>query len=700
MNEKSEHTVASPSASGPAGALFEGQVAAHYLLTMLAEAYPRGLPGVVVERIELQRAGEGYPLDDVIVRGVTDEGQSAVLEVQVKRTITFAPSDAVFKDVVGQLAAAFLKLDLSNDRHQFAVANERNSFKISGPYQDVLRWAREVGSASTFIERINRKRVGNDEMRTFVATFRSHLASARCASDDDAVWQILRRFHILHFDYDAPGSQLVELALERARHVLEPEDAGRAAALWKALTEIAIRTAASGGDLDRGRLIAELTGVDKFRLLGSRRNKFSRETLSEAAFLAAADLRSTIAGVTLARSEQLDALRAACDAGRYVEILGGPGVGKSGLLALFIQQVLAEARAVVLSPDRTVPGGWLAFKSTLKFEASPQAFLSDLASDGGAFLFIDSLDFFDDASERATVSDLVRSAAEVPGFHVIVTARSGFDKDEPNWLPTDALDKLGRAPHVVVDELGHEEILELTEAAPALRALLADDHPAREMARNLYRLSRLLEVQGSPDELQSEADLLERWWLTADGGLDGRRDRARLLNDLADAALASTNHIESRAAPVAIDALIASQSIRELGLDNLAFRHDVLRDWGVAARLHDDPARLDRLPVARPAPASLARGVELSARLSLERATDGRQWTDFLARVSTTGAHGSWRRLSLLAILRSELATKLLERASGALLESDGALLRELIRTAIAVESRPLAETLAEMGVC
>jgi hypothetical protein len=156
---------ASPSASGPAGALFEGQVAAHYLLTMLAEADPRGLPGVLVDRVELQRAGEGYPLDDVIVHGETKMGETAVLEIQVKRTIKFAPSDAVFRDVVGQLAAAFPSLDLSHDRHQFAVATERNSFKITGPYQDVLRWAREIGSASTFIDRLRRNNVANDDMR-------------------------------------------------------------------------------------------------------------------------------------------------------------------------------------------------------------------------------------------------------------------------------------------------------------------------------------------------------------------------------------------------------------------------------------------------------------------------------------------------------------------------------------------------------
>jgi len=695
---KPEPTAASPSASGPAGALFEGQVGAHYLLTMLAEADPRGLPGVLLERVELQRAGEGHPLDDVIVRGVTNTGMPAVLEIQVKRTITFAPGDAVFKDVVTQLAAAYPKLDLMHDRHQFAVATERTSFKITGPYQDVLRWAREVGSASTFAERIDRKKVGNDDMRTFVATVRAHLAGVGCANDDETVWQVLRRFQILTFDYDAPGSQSVELALERARHVLAPEDVGRAGALWKVLTETAIRAAASGGDIDRDRLVADLAEADNFRLLGTRRNRLPRETLSEAALLAAADLRRSIAGATLARSGQLDAVRAARDGARYIEIRGGPGVGKSGLLGLLVQQVLAEGRAVVLTPERTVAGGWLALKSALAVDGSPQAFLSDLASDGGAVLFVDSLDFFNDAGKRATVVDLVRSAAEVPGFQVIATARIGFDKEEPNWLPADALNKLGRAPPVVVEELGAEEMEELKAAAPALRALLADDHPARAIARNLFRLSRLVEVQGSTDELRSEVDLLERWWSTADGAPEGRRDRARLLSDLSDAALGGADHVETRAAPAAIDALIASESLRELGLDRVGFRHDVLREWGMAARLHDDPSRLDRLPLTRPASTSFARGVELGARLALERAGDGTPWLHFLDRVSPAGAHASWRRFALLAILRSELAFHLLERASAALFDGDGALLRELIRTAIAAESRPLVEMLAEVG--
>ena len=701
-NEPSPGPVASsPSSSGPAGPLFEGQVGAHYLLTMMAEADPRGMPGTLIERVELQRAGEGHPLDDIVVRGLTKNGHATLLEIQVKRTVTFSPSDAVFKDVVEQLACAVTTLDFSGEQHQFAVATERTSFKIAGPYQDVLRWAREVGSASVFMGRVERKNTSNDDMRTFVTTVRSHLEAAGCAFDDEIVWQVLRRFQILTFDYDAPGSQAEELALERARNLLEPSDASRAAALWKVLIETAIRVAASGGDLDRARLLSEISSIDSFRLAGARHNRAARETLAEAASLAAAELRRTIAGVSLARSARLDALRGAQDKGRYIEIRGGPGVGKSGLLGMLVDQVLAEGRAIVLSPERTPPGGWLAFKSTLGIETGPETFLADLANDGGAALFIDSLDFFDDTGARTTAIDLVRVAVSVPDFRVIVTARMDFDKEEPNWLPEDVLAKLGRAPAVIINELGSDEIEELKTAAPSLRALLADEHSARDIARNLFRLSRLLEVQGSAEQLQSEVDLLERWWTTADGPLAGRRERARLLRDLTDVVLTGASHLAIRAASSAVDALIASETLLELGLDQLAYRHDVLREWAIASRLHETPERISALNLDPAVPVSLARGVELGARFALERAEHGEPWTEYLTRFSAPDAHPSWRRWSLLAILRSERAPALLERATNALLTNEGMLLRELIRTALAVESQPLAEAIAstKLGV-
>jgi hypothetical protein len=688
----------SPSASGPAGALFEGQVGAHYLLTLLAEAEPRGMPGVRLTQVELQRVGEGHPLDDVIVRGTTAEGRPAVLEIQAKRTIAFSPSDAVFMDVVQQLGEALQTLDWSSHDHQFAVATERTSAKITGPYQDVLRWARDLGSASLFFSRLDGKKVGNDDMRAFVRTLRTHLASFGYASDDESVWQLLRRFQILTFDFGAPGSQSSELAVERARHVLGPENAADARALWSTLNATAIRTAASGGDLDRSRLVAGLA-VSGFHIGGSRRHRLPRETLSEVAQLATAELKGSIAGTTLARASQVSAVRAALELGRYAEIRGVAGVGKSGILGLLLEQVLTECRAIVLSPARTPPGGWLALKAALGVDASAQEFLSDLASDGGAVLFIDGLDFFADAGARTTIIDLLRSTADVPGFRAVITARASAADEELDWLPADALAKLGRAPAVVVEELASEEIEELEAAAPQLRALLADDHPARELARNLFRLSRLLKAQGSQADLRTEVDLMERWWSTADGELAGRRARGQLLEVLADSALIGQLHVDTAADSAAIDALVASGTLQESRRSRVSLRHDVLREWAVASRIYEEPDLLARLPLQRRAPTSLVRAIELRARLALERKHDGEAWVTYLANLSPEGAHGSWRQSALLAILRSERGLALLDQAAAFLFAQDGALLRELIRTTIAVESQPLTELFVRAGI-
>ena len=81
----------SPSSSGPAGSLFEGQVGAFFLLSLLVRAEPRGLPGTIIDRVEFQRAPEGHPLDDVIVHAHDAQGKPAVLEIQVKKGISFAP---------------------------------------------------------------------------------------------------------------------------------------------------------------------------------------------------------------------------------------------------------------------------------------------------------------------------------------------------------------------------------------------------------------------------------------------------------------------------------------------------------------------------------------------------------------------------------------------------------------------------------
>ena len=103
---------------------------------MLADAEARGLSGAAVNRVRFQAAFEGAPLDDVVVEGRRADGTQAVLQIQAKRTVRFSPQDSVFREVVQQIARAVK--DPDRLEAELAVALDRTSSKISGPYQDVL----------------------------------------------------------------------------------------------------------------------------------------------------------------------------------------------------------------------------------------------------------------------------------------------------------------------------------------------------------------------------------------------------------------------------------------------------------------------------------------------------------------------------------------------------------------------------------
>ena len=673
---------------------------AHYLLTMLARVEPRGLPGTTIDRIEMQRAEDGFPLDDVIVHAHENTtGRAATLQIQVKRSISFSPADTVFKKVVGQIAKAIKEPAFWSSRNELAIATARTSRKIDGAYQDILKWARQLSSAKTFFDRLGRPGSANDDMRAFVRTFREHLRDACAPDDNETVWKVLGRLQILVFDYTTVGSSSDELARERAVRVLPPEDATGASGLWSTLTDLALEVAADGGDRDHTRLIEDLR-AESIRIAGDRRLANVRAAVAEGSRLALADMEDRISATTLTRLERVEAVNEALDKGRYVEIRGDAGVGKSGVLKHFAERFGAEGRIVVLSPGRTPQRGWTAMRGQLGFDGTARELLADLATDGGAALFIDNLDSFDE-DERRTVNDLVREAATISGISVVVTARRNFGVDEPGWLDADAIKYLKPAPPILIEELSPAEVAELSEAEPHLAGLLADDHPAREVVRNLYRLSRLAHRPESGPMPTTELDMAEQWWTSADGERDAsHRERARLLRHLTEKALSGIFVLDVKDEPPApIDALIASETLRDLGNDLVAFRHDVLRQWAIGNLIAADLSASARLPLDKPASAIMARGVELATRIALERESDGTRWAEMLANFTGASINGSWRRAVLLALVHSESSVRLMDREADRLLANDAALLCELIRTVMAVDVEPASQLLVQLGV-
>ncbi|MDD1957095.1 hypothetical protein NP552_18825 [Pseudomonas sp. 8209] len=685
----------SPVGRGGAGAYIEGELGAFYLLSLLAGIEPRGLPGSRIQRVRFQGTELGYSLDDLVVHGLSDAGET-LLEIQSKRTITFSPKDTVFKDVCSQIARSSGH-GIPETQHQLAVATQRTSRAISGPYQDVLQWARTADSGTEFFRRLSAKGVAGSEMRRFGETFRANLVEAGVPDDDSILWGFLRRFLIMEFDFESGAPLTRTYALSIARHVLAPEDGALVEALWANLIQISLEKAKTGAAIARDELRGVL--VDRgFHFTGDRDFSAARKRLAEMSRQAISEIGNTVAGVRLSRQRAAEALDDALDHHRYVEIRGGPGVGKSAVLRQLAERISGEANVLVLDPVGTPEGGWPAYSQWLGIHATAGEFLTDLAASGSGVLLIDSLEMFTTPGRRRTVNDLLREVAAINGFLVVTTARPDFGIDGDNWLASEALSALGPSQTVVVSELDDMEVEILGEQTPELRALLAPGHAATAIARNLYRLSRLLKVPSSTS-IRTEAALANDWWRTADHAeMVDRRASQRLIADLADAALAGDDVIESRDDTPARIHLLRSQTLVEPRRDHLNFYHDVLRDWAVGARVHEDYAAIGRLDLAAPVSAKIARGIEFAGRLSLELTQDGNQWLDLLAVLSPAGSHSSWRRQALLAIMRSELSAALLQRSSAELLINNGELLLELCTVIAAVETVSPADLARELS--
>lgn len=693
--------VASPAAAGPSGASLEAHVGAQYLLPLLSGGEARGLPGIVVTRVAFQRAALAHPMDDVIVTGVDQQGRPATLELQAKRTITFTAHDRVFADVVAMACRAAAKPEFDTQRYELAVAIARTSTRIERYIQDVLRWAREYQEPQDFFRRLELNGAAHQAMRDFVGAFRAHMNSAGAAHSDAAVLRLLSRFQVLAFDFEQPGSVCAQLARERCVQQLAPPEAGRAGELWDSLRQIALRSDATGGDLDAAALRMQLAGERGYRLAGHRRLYLARERLAEISESALADIRTSVRGVMIDRAHLVATAHLALEQGRYLEIRGAGGVGKSAVLKDLAHRMGIESCVAVLAPNRVPGGGWAAQAAQLSCDVSAREFLTDLAGDGGGTLFIDGIDRFDAADQRATISDFIRAAAQVPGFRVVVTTRGDLDADARAWLPEQAMQQLGAAPPLVIHELGEDDVAQLRDADPALSGLLRPGHPAEKLVRNLYRLDRLARAEtASALAPLSEAEMAWQWWMTGDAADPANQlDRKRILRSLAVHSLESSAALDTGNMPASsITALIKVGSLRALNAVCVEPEHDVLRDWAIGCLLYEEPNHFTAFKLVTPVPARLMRGLELAARLQAERGFDAMPWRAVYDLASVPGAHGSWRRTVLLALARTERAHDVLNRCLPVLAANHAELLADLVRAAIAIDSESAVPLWTEMG--
>jgi hypothetical protein len=386
------------------------------------------------------------------------------------------------------------------------------------------------------------------------------------------------------------------------------------------------------------------------------------------------------------------------DQARVVQIVGASGVGKSGVLKALASQERNEGTVLVLAPGRIIGGGWLHMAHVIGCPVARDELFNELGCGGGATLFVDNIDQIDDAGAWLTLRDLLRSVLRCAGWRAVFTVRS----DSKEWR-TNLPEEMRQLPFgtIRVNPLSDEGADVLRTDNPALAALLSGSHPARVMARNLFYLSCLVDwASAAGPSLANELDLARLWWRFGGARSEaGRLERLKLLRDLGERLIRAPGLATFRVDELnceTVEELLHVDSLREDRAGaTVAFGHDTLRDWTIGFLLDERPELLTALPVDRPLPGALARGLEIAARLALDSDTTGARWLALLAEFERDGCRGSWRRPALLALPRSENAFDLFERVTPALVADKGRRLKEIIQLMIAVETVPLAQILA-----
>ena len=504
MTARQDSIVSPPSATGPSGAVLEGKVGGFYLLSLLANGEPRGLPGATIESVSFQQAAFGYPLDDIVVHARNQDSTLAVLEIQSKLTLTLTASDKAFQKVVNQMWAASKKEEFRTTRYELAVAIGRTTTRIEADCQEVLYWARELSDAATFKAHIGKEGFSSAGMRSFVSVFKENLKLAGAPDDDEIVWQLLRRFQILVFDFQSHGADHAHQARERCRTVLAAEQAGRSADLWAVLSNGAMQSAAAAGSKDRAALADWLNKEHGFAF-GTRTDlRAMHARLKAEAQNALADIKHTIAGVRLSRATSISDCLGALEGHKALAVTGAAGTGKSAVLKHLAQLQEVEGTILFLSRGRIIAGGGLAWAHAVNCPLPVEELFKELACCGEATLFIDNIDQIDDPSQVTTINDLLRAAIPNANWHFAFTASD----TRAEWLTRFPVLQASTLATIEIAALDDAEAQQLTTANPGLFAILDPKHPARGLARNLFLLSLRHRQRDRPGEHL----VALRWW--------------------------------------------------------------------------------------------------------------------------------------------------------------------------------------------
>lgn len=650
--------ITSTELSGGTGFTFEDQCAAFYLASLLGETGAPGLYGRSVIRVAQQQANAKEPLDDIIIDGRAGDGSEGRVSLQVKRKVVISSADTNtdFRDIITQAHKTLQKPDLGQDidrigfiAQYFSNQEHYRALELLGEY------ARACNTFADFDEN------SFDASRKHVyGSIKAILLSIDNTLTDLHLFNFLRHFIVLRFDFLHEGATDPIEAIEKCQRVLNPSESNRAVQLWNQLLVIARTGSGHGAQHSRLSLINKLKGEFNLSAVPSLIPAINK--VHEVTNAALSDIRTDIEGFTITRLSIENNIVQAIEKNKLTLITGLPGVGKTVTLHNLIAKARVKGPCLFLKNDRIEGNSWPSYASSQGLaNVLLKDLLTEIAAIGETILFIDGLDRVEGKHQKV-ISDVLNVMSSDPDFavwKVVATVRDEGLEPLRTWIPQfwwqDGFSK------VEVGSLDDTESLTLAQEKPNLKPLLFSKGPVRDLARRPFYLEILakLDATGSAEPLDSEITLSEAWWVRG-GGYDSPAQnnlpRQQLLMKLAKLGA----HDMGRTVRLSLLLPTEYDIIQDLKRDGIIrdyklghsvkFSHDIFFEWALLHFFIDNgetlPQELKRLGE----PPVLGRAIELLSQYFFKEPT---LWKETFQGLEKSNLRSQWFRAWLLGALNA-----------------------------------------------
>jgi hypothetical protein len=582
----SSQQITSPFSTGGGGTVFELKVQASLVAALLVRSYLPGFDATVVREVHLQSEYRGYQTDDALLTGIDVQGRTRRQLWSVKYEVKYTEKDEVFRDVLRDAWADFTDPTRFNSQLDAFILATGPLSATHKHLLTLLEFARAAVSSADFEARLARKGMISQKAREYLALITkliSEVAGRNPSAEE--IWNFLRCFHIVHFDFAQTTSQDEARLKSLLALAIRAGSGGTGEELWNKIFKWVTDGNPRAKSFSRDSLPADWQQVAT--TVAAHFDSGVVYRLIEHSELLMRRIRSTLGPeLQLPRDNVVDRLASAFVEQHLTFVSGAAGVGKSAAARMALQQVLNGAPLFVFQATEFARDHLDQAFADMRVTESLSGISSLFALHPRKFVLIESIERLLESTQREAFFMLLSQLAEDQTWRVILTCRQhAVTQVQDAFL---APFNLNCTP-LQVPLLSDEEFDSVLGQVPELKGVAAN-YRTRQLLRNPWFLDKACSVDWSKECATQSVDqrqlreILWRQVVVRDdvrgGGINLQRDKAFLAIAVRRARSLQTFVSVAAGEEAAVQALVADELlVQEPRTGAVAPAHDVLEDW-------------------------------------------------------------------------------------------------------------------------